>query len=211
MKIVFLDFDGPIIPSRCFALHPGSGPDHAPDFSLSSPCATSGSLINQVLIRADAKLVISSSWREDGLNICNSIIRQAGITDISKLHVDWATPILQNLSREDEIQAWADKHGVTEFIAIDDMPLLKLEAKHRVHCTTQNGFLLEHYVEACEKLGVEPYEKSFNIWLSDYILGFNSKNQNQKRTEAHTSNSKLLRNRQCRKPTLMANYFYIWL
>jgi len=154
MKIVFLDFDGPIIPTRVFAMNPG--------LLLEEPCRTSGALINEVLRRADAKLVVSSTWRKQGLEDCKVVLRKANI-DLSRLHFWWRTEDLYPLSREDEIERWVKERGGgdrgNEFIAIDDMPLYKLESKHRVQCSSDNGFLFEHYLEACEKLHVSPFNK----------------------------------------------------
>lgn len=149
MKIIFLDFDGPIIPARTLALSE----------QYDTPCATSGSLVNRCLERADAQLVISSSWRYNGYKVCCEILKAARI-DPTRLHVDWETPQLHSFSRsrEDEIHQWTLKHGVTHYVAIDDLPLDKLPGVHRVHVTSENGFLLEHYLETCKKLGVEPYD-----------------------------------------------------
>jgi hypothetical protein len=152
MKVVFLDFDGPIIPTRAFAMNPG--------MSFKEPCRTSGSLINEVLKRTDAHLVISSTWRRYGFQECATVLKKAGI-DLERLGDDWKTESLHHLSREDEITKWMEKHAPpgSDFIAIDDMPLDKLESKHRVQCTTNDGFLFEHYLEACEKLGISPFAK----------------------------------------------------
>lgn len=150
MKVVFLDFDGPIIPTRSFVLSPTQ--------MLDQPCATSGSLVNEALKRTDAKLVISSTWRYDGLKVCQNVLRAAKV-DIERLHADWETKHFYGQSREDEIHDWVTRHEIEEYIAIDDMPLEKLPNSHKVHVTTQDGFLLAHYEQACKKLGVEPYDR----------------------------------------------------
>lgn len=158
VRVIFLDFDGPIIPARTLALAEIIQGGRSWE-GYDTPCPTSGSLINRCIQRADAQLVISSSWRRDGYKVCREMLLAARI-DPKYLHVDWATPQSQSFSRsrEDEIHQWAIKHGVTEYVAIDDLPLDKLPSKHKVHVTSENGFLLEHYVETCEKLGVQPYD-----------------------------------------------------
>tara|TARA_R100001244_G_scaffold25113_5_gene25723 strand:- start:9333 stop:9815 length:483 start_codon:yes stop_codon:yes gene_type:complete len=155
MKVLFLDFDGPIIPGRAWLLnnHPGG--------LWEEPCKTSGVLVNEVLHRADAKLVISSTWRKTGgLDGCKDLLYKAGI-DLTRLHDDWATIALNSSEghvRSMEILEWVSRHDVESFIAIDDMELRGLPDENRVKCTTADGVLMDHFVEACNKLGVAPFD-----------------------------------------------------
>lgn len=146
MKVLFLDFDGPIIPSRTFALNE----------RLLVPCATSGALINLVISAAKAKLVISSSWKQDGLAECSRVLEEARI-DVSHLHEDWCTGV--EARREDEILKWVESHDVDDWLAVDDMPL-KLPKENFVHVTTNDGFLFDHYWQACRKLATIDFPPS---------------------------------------------------
>jgi Swiss Army Knife RNA repair-like protein len=149
MKVIFLDFDGPIIPARAFAINRA--------MSYKIPCRTSGSLVNELLKRADAKLVVSSTWRKSGIEACKEVLRLAGI-DLTRLHEDWRTEDLWPLKRKDEIEKWLGAHdNIQEWIAIDDMPM-DLEPDNMVWCTSHDGVLFDHYMEACKKLRIKPWD-----------------------------------------------------
>jgi hypothetical protein len=147
VKVIFLDFDGPIIPSRVFALNQG--------LLLKTPDPLAGAMINEALQLADAKIVVSSSWRRDGIDTCREVLRGAKI-DVTRLHPDWHTPI--GPSRKEAILQWVDAHfnEIDTWVAIDDA-VISLDPENYVHVSTRNGFLYEDYIELCKKLGVKPH------------------------------------------------------
>lgn len=123
--------------------------------AFDTPCRTSGALIQEVLHRADAKLVISSSWRRSGIAECANILGDAGIRN--RLHDDWRTEVVGGCPRAVEILSWVAEHDVEEWIAIDDMHM-PLPEQNFVQCTLDDGFLMQHYIEACTKLGVLAFD-----------------------------------------------------
>lgn len=146
MKIVLLDFDGPIIPTRAFAIDPGG--------ILDTPDPIAGALINDALKRAEAQLVVSSSWRRLGYPTCQEVLEKANVCT-SRVHSDWATPT--GPSRKNAILEWIKNHPEVEtWVAIDDAKL-DLPSDNYIRVTTRDGFLLEHYLKLCDLLGISPY------------------------------------------------------
>jgi hypothetical protein len=119
MKVVFLDFDGPIIPEqshrnrRC--LLEKAWP----------PCVAA---LNRITDTTGAKIVISSSWRWGGEPDAKTLLGLWGVTG----EVIGITPILETAWKPDsklwtavprgrEIAAWFEgKESVKSFVIIDD-------------------------------------------------------------------------------------------
>ncbi len=115
MKVIFIDFDGVLNTEKYVR-----------------SCAEYGliidrskmALLRQITAATDAKIVLSTSWREhwdeepkncDNIGIeINNIFEQYG------LHIFGKTPIL-NSCREDEIADWLEINTqVTNFVVLDD-------------------------------------------------------------------------------------------
>lgn len=115
MKVIFLDFDGVLNSVEYWRR--GSHRD-ANDTSLMLDPAAVG-LVNQIVRRTGAKVVISSSWRILPSMRANEALNRCGfIGDIIG-----ETPNLRDgvLVRGHEIQAWLDAHPeVKAFVILDD-------------------------------------------------------------------------------------------
>jgi hypothetical protein len=106
LKIIFLDFDGPLVPF--------SAPDKKRRPAKVSPRAMS--MLNLLGSETEAKIVVTSDWRE-----------KVPIEKLAKCLKDWGcelevidkTPVLGQ--RGDEIFAWLDsREDVESFVVIDD-------------------------------------------------------------------------------------------
>lgn len=115
MKIIFLDFDGVLNSDRYVRNHGNFGLIIDPSRMI---------LLKQIVDATDAKIVLSTSWREHwemcesgcddiGLEI-NAIFRNYGIEIFDK------TPRM-NFKREYEILKWLEDYpSVTNFVILDD-------------------------------------------------------------------------------------------
>lgn len=109
MKILFLDIDGVLNCKASF-----SPKNHTPTELVMI------NRINQVLITTGCKIVVSSSWRILwNFDELKEMLSQRGLKD----RIIDVTPrsIHKSCKRQDEIQAWLDKHPeVTKFAIVDD-------------------------------------------------------------------------------------------
>jgi hypothetical protein len=117
-RVVFLDFDGVLNGERFLQAC-------SRDAKLSLAAGSMGidakaiALLNQLVARTDAQLVVSSSWRRQ-----RSLIRlreelcERGLQG----HVLDVTPLSGGLGRGGEIRAWLDENAVAGFVVLDDLP-----------------------------------------------------------------------------------------
>lgn len=114
MKVIFLDFDGVLNSTKYMLACGKSGLVFDPTKML---------LLQQIQRATDAKIVLSTSWREywsaesekctpTGHTI-NAVFREYGLRIFDK------TPEL-NTAREREIEAWLGHHKVKNFVVLDD-------------------------------------------------------------------------------------------
>jgi hypothetical protein len=115
MKVIFLDFDGVLNSAKYLLGHEGYGVVIDP---------TRMCLLKQIIDATDAKIVLSTSWREHwekDLAKCdstgaliNSIFSKHGLQIWDK------TPQLRT-KRETQIKSWLDRHPeVKNFVVLDD-------------------------------------------------------------------------------------------
>lgn len=136
MKVLFLDLDGVMVP--IFGTH---GNDCAmkkenkwntDPFSLKAV-----GMLNWILRETGAEIVLSSDWRNHfTLSEIREIFAENGVlqgpigfTSNSKLY----TADKLEEGRTAEIREWVDRHGVTNWVAVDDLDLFEL-GNHFVHC-----------------------------------------------------------------------------
>lgn len=124
MKVIFLDIDGVLNhekhymwlmetdePTPLQRVHPYS------EFNPES-CK----ILNRIIDETNAKIVLSSTWRLDGIQYMNNIFKHVGI--FHKLY--GITPSLAHkydttLCRGKEIDKWLSEHPeVTKYVIIDD-------------------------------------------------------------------------------------------
>src|SRR5258706_10618505 len=116
-KIIFLDFDGVMIPERAYWLDGQTRP-----VTKFDPVAVS--LINRLCKKTSAKIVIVSSWRRTVLNEVPSDLKQhlieQGIQE-KFIHEDHSCPYKFTSSKYSDVSFWLDDHPeVEEHIIIDD-------------------------------------------------------------------------------------------
>jgi hypothetical protein len=122
MKILFLDFDGVLN-------------------VLSTDYDKFGAIfhlhfvnnLKQIIDKTNAKIVISSSWRTDGLKTMQYMWQYR------KLHgeVIDVTPYLAN-KRGYEIQQWIDKHQIEKYCIVDDDTDMLNNQLNNFVCTANN-------------------------------------------------------------------------
>lgn len=144
-KVLFLDIDGPMIPRRAFYL-----PNQTLIVRKFDPVATA--LLNEVLAKTGAKLVISSTWGKQGIETVKTLLEENGISWES-VHQDWVTPRKYPLARPEEIRLWLANHPeITHWASLDDEQL-DLDGKN-VKVTFDDGMLTQHYQQLLELLVV---------------------------------------------------------
>ena len=117
-KIIFLDFDGVLNSEKYLAAHEGYGVMLDPTRMV---------LLKQIVDATDAKIVLSTSWREhwsNDLTKCDSTgVLMNRLFDTYGLQIFDKTPKLHK-RRETEIKTWLDQHPEVEsFVVLDDMLL----------------------------------------------------------------------------------------
>jgi hypothetical protein len=121
----------------------------------------------------EIQLVISSTWRggkkDSVIDPESRLYRELEKYDlIKKLHKDWQTIHLYDLSRGHEIQDWLDRHPEVENYVIldDDGDMLDGQREHFVHTATWDGMLLAHLDHAIKIFGIEMDAVK---WNKDFI------------------------------------------
>ena len=104
-RVIFLDIDGVLAPIRNWERYEGLDP----------ACVA---VLNSVLSRAHADVVISSTWRYSRtVPELQAALESAGFTG----RVIGATPTdLSGAERGDEIAAWLAEHPVDAYVIVDD-------------------------------------------------------------------------------------------
>ena len=122
--ILFLDIDGVILAGRHWKA--GKRERLPPD--------TIG-LLNEVIERTGARIVVSSVWRED--RRLRGKLRRAGFK--GEFHREWRTPesgrdipgslLIQGTCRGDEIADWLQRNPVNRYCIVDDDSDMRPEQK----------------------------------------------------------------------------------
>jgi hypothetical protein len=122
MKVIFLDIDGVLNHENHYKwLMETDEPTPLQRFyPYSEFNPESFRILNKIIDETDAKIVLSSSWRLDGINRMNSLFKYFGLPRIYDI-----TPSLCNkfgsLCRGKEIDAWLNEHPeVTKYVILDD-------------------------------------------------------------------------------------------
>lgn len=113
---------------------------------LFDPCAVG--LINRLIELSGAKIVVSSTWRQDGYDKCAKLFKDNNIDPVH-FHEDWCTPPRRmSDSRTTEILQWLNNHPeVTTYVAIDDEELDSYALPYCIKCDTYEGFSWRNYIE----------------------------------------------------------------
>lgn len=104
-KIIFLDIDGVVIPVTYLL----SG-----NINAAPRCVEN---LNRLVERTGADIVVSSTWRELGLEKVTAYLREWGVIG----NIIDITPFLEGRPRGHEIKAWLDgQQHVSAFVILDD-------------------------------------------------------------------------------------------
>lgn len=149
MKVLFLDVDG-VVNSEDYALYRFYGKKFTLDeFIDERPIV----LLNYIIKKTDAKVVLSSSWRGD-LENTEKRLKAGGLQyDIFDI-----TPYCESRVRGEEIQAWIDKyekdHEPLESYVIldDDDDILPEQLNNFVQCDFHHGLTCVDVYKAIEIL-----------------------------------------------------------
>jgi hypothetical protein len=151
VSIVFLDFDGPMIPVKAYYL-----PNQTKIATQFDPCAV-GMLLHLVKL-TDARIVISSTHRLQGKTHIIKLFEDNGIPT-RHLHRDWHTTLDTSFTRSQEIQMWLNDHpSIDPYIAIDDELLDNTIVSTK--CSGYEGFSMANLIEC--KLALDAFDPSGN-------------------------------------------------
>lgn len=160
-RIIFLDWDGPMIPVRAILL-----PTQTQPYSIFDPIAVS--MINVLLELSGAKIVISSTWAMKGLVACRHTMERNGLNPIH-LHTDWRTPRKLSSYRINEIHWWLEEHPeTTHYVAFDDEYIDKEKLPGYVRCSAYDGISYQNFLEAKVLLDIATESDAHTLhWLTD--------------------------------------------
>lgn len=154
MKVIFLDIDGVLNSQRtCLAM--GGIPSGMKKNAVKFLDPLAISMIRETCKLADAKIVLSSTWRK-----CR---------DFKEYAKEFNLPIIDRTAshsnkgslRGYEIEDWLENHvEVTHYAIIDDdSDMLDYQKKYFVHVNGLEGFLYSHAVRLGEILEVNPWNR----------------------------------------------------
>jgi len=151
--VIFLDIDGPLVPGRAYK----SSTDEC-DLNGNRPFDSMAvTMINRLIERSRAKVVISSAWSPIGKVRMQSLLKEQGLE--FRFHQDW-TSFNREGNRRETIERWLARHPeIKKYVAIDDNPVIA-PLEGAVLVNFEDGFLLRDYRHACDILGVSD---NFNI------------------------------------------------
>lgn len=108
-------------------------------------------------------IVVSSSWRESGLDVCKNCLYNGGIWN--NVPIIGSTPVLHN-ERGFEIQQWlsaqiANGVKIKRYIIVDDEngTISPEQAKRFVQCRGDVGFMLTEHEQAIEVHEAQKYNE----------------------------------------------------
>lgn len=165
--IVFIDFDGPLYPNRCYLMEENKGLiscDEARKLKLyphihywKMDHMAVGMLNN--MAEMGAKFVLSTSWSElHDLPTLENLLRVNGFT--GQIHPDWHLERKdKSLNRSQHVKLWLDSHPeyLDKYIMIDDqssapeivkpdlLTMYGLDPKRIFAVDIDNGILMSQY------------------------------------------------------------------
>lgn len=158
-RIIFLDIDGPMIPSSMYFI------DRNASWNRTiSPVGVA--IVNRLVEESGAKIVTNSSHNNlviesTGADLRADLIR-AGIPEAS-FHEDWRTkyPFVGRLTEDDSnrmvaIREWMQRNGEADWIAFDD-----------VKFTTDNRLIL---VDFDSGITTREFNKAADLWKLGGVL-----------------------------------------
>ena len=153
-QVIFLDVDGVLNSQRsCLAFGNLPSGMHPKAWTQLDPLALN--MIRDIAALADAKIVLSSTWRM--LRPVEEYARDFDLPIVDKTAVGSSS----GRERGYEIQDWLDLHPEVENYAIidDDSDMLDHQMAHFVHTSGLDGFLYRDALKLGAILGVLPWDR----------------------------------------------------
>ena len=148
MRILFVDVDGPLIPSGMYMIHQNASYERK-----FSPISIA--VLKQMLKESGALLVMNSTHNLDGIKTKQDLIA-SGI-DEKSFGVPWKTDYPVTRSRQDAIGEWITKQeGIVDWMAVDD-----------AHFTTDERLIL---IDFDEGIHLRHYNQMAKHWKLRNIL-----------------------------------------
>jgi hypothetical protein len=166
MRIVFLDFDGVLnTPGWCQATEARAHRQqqwqtqvnhtllekHTENLACLDPEKVA--FLNEIVVRADANIVLSTSWSWfNSVPLLTALLGAVGLNGPDRVIGALATTV-ESLaeSRHESILTWLRRVPVQSYVALDDG---FLPGVVQVHTNTYEGLLAEHVSLALKHLGV---------------------------------------------------------
>jgi hypothetical protein len=148
MKVIFLDIDGVMNSeqSTIRLYHKGYG------YYNDIPVPETVGPLNKIVAMTNAKIVISSTWRKlTNIHGLGYILFLTGV----RAELVGTTPVIHNVERGVEIQAWLDQHQgeeVTHFVILDDDRDVAHLDDHFVHVDCKVGLTFDDADKAIDIL-----------------------------------------------------------
>lgn len=113
--IIFLDIDGPMIPTREYLFNPHASIDQ----NLNVECLR---VLRHVLEKTGARIVFNTTHNRNGERLV-SRFKEAGFTQPADIHEDCHT-LYPDIDRLTAIREWLGRHPeVEKWVAFDDCPI----------------------------------------------------------------------------------------
>ena len=116
-KVLFLDVDGPLIPSTTFFVNPAASKHrHCSPYAIA--------IVNRLCRDANAKVVMNTYHNSDGLRLKDDL--KVNGMDPSLFHPDWQTKYPHGLmcdemaTRLAAINEWQSRNGDVNWLCFDD-------------------------------------------------------------------------------------------
>jgi len=156
-KIIFLDIDGVITSPRVLSWY--NWDIYAVNF------------LRWICEKADCKIVISSTWR-------NNHKQDFFETIFNNLHEDWKTPNMRRYSevrheRGYEIKKWLENHPEIEdyLIIDDDSDMLDEQISHFIQTDSINGILFDNMMKIRDYFKIEDFPKEVKkLYIHDNMF-----------------------------------------
>jgi hypothetical protein len=167
MKVIFLDFDGVLNTSTNLERLRSTGQEMSDEFGhLFDPACVEK--LHRILQATDAKIVVSSSWRWEGLDAMQKMWKARNLPG----EIIDITPKVNMSVRGVEIRKWLGDHrfwtinwsveeqekvkkesGIESFVIIDDdSDMLLTQKDNFVKTSWKNGLLEEHVQQSIDIL-----------------------------------------------------------
>lgn len=154
MKVIFLDIDGVLNSNDWYVKTRGIGKQDEGDMD---PNAIN--LINQIIEKTGAKIIISSSWRTDFENCCRHLYEKGLMANAivgstpNFVYSCQSNEIRESLCRGNEIQYTIWSEDISYYVILDDdCDMLYCQKDNFIHVNFMHGITEENVEQAIKIL-----------------------------------------------------------